>query len=179
MTFSNRSQRVYVIGEVGQAHDGSLGIAHSYIDALADAGVSAVKFQMHIADAESSSFEMFRVPFSYEDKTRYDYWKRMEFTAEQWTGLKEHCDKRNVDFLVSPFSVRAFEVLESLNVTQYKIASGEVANYLLLDKIIATRKPLFLSSGLSDLSEIKTAIDRITEVHNSLVLFQCMTQYPT
>ena len=70
----------YIIAEVGQAHDGSLGILHSYIDAIAEIGVDAIKFQTHIADAESSQFEKFRVKFSYKDKTRYDYWKRMAFT---------------------------------------------------------------------------------------------------
>ena len=73
---------MYLIAEIGQAHDGSLGMAHSFIDALANTGVHAVKFQMHIAEAESSQHEPFRVNFSYEDKTRYDYWQRMEFTFE-------------------------------------------------------------------------------------------------
>jgi N-acetylneuraminate synthase len=69
-----------IIAEIGQAHEGSLGLAHSYIDALADTGVDVVKFQTHIADAESSSYEAFRVNFSYEDITRYENSKRMEFT---------------------------------------------------------------------------------------------------
>ena len=81
------------IAEIGQAHEGSLGIAHSYIDALSKTGVNVVKFQTHIAHAESSINESFRVNFSYEDNTRYDYWKRMEFTLEQWQGIKEHCKR--------------------------------------------------------------------------------------
>ena len=79
---------MFIIAEIAQAHEGSLGIAHSYIDALAETGVNAVKFQIHIAEAESSVYEKFRVNFSYEDQTRYDYWKRTEFTPEQWGGLK-------------------------------------------------------------------------------------------
>ena len=67
--------KVFIIAEVAQAHEGSLGILHSYIDALAETGVDAIKFQMHIAEAESSEYEPFRVKFSYEDNTRYDYWK--------------------------------------------------------------------------------------------------------
>ena len=59
---------------------------------MADAGADAIKFQTHIADAESTRDEQFRVKFSYEDDSRYDYWKRMEFTEDQWRGLKEHCD---------------------------------------------------------------------------------------
>ena len=73
-----------IIAEIGQAHDGSLGNAHAFIDALAGTGVDAVKFQTHIAVAESSEFEPFRVKFSKQDQTRFDYWKRMEFTEEQW-----------------------------------------------------------------------------------------------
>ena len=79
-----KSLKPYIIAEIGQAHDGSLGFAHSYIDALASSGVSAIKFQTHISDAESSKYEKFRTNFSYEDTTRYDYWKRMEFDFDSW-----------------------------------------------------------------------------------------------
>ena len=72
-------QSIKIIAEIAQAHDGSLGILHSYIDALADAGVDAIKFQTHIAEAESSAYEQFRVNFSYVDKTRFDYWKEWNF----------------------------------------------------------------------------------------------------
>jgi N,N'-diacetyllegionaminate synthase len=70
----------YLIAEIAQAHDGSLGILHSYIDTVASTGVQAIKFQMHIAEAESSIHEPFRIKFSKEDATRFDYWKRMEFS---------------------------------------------------------------------------------------------------
>ena len=119
-----------LIAEIGQAHDGSLGIAHSYIDALANTGVSTIKFQMHIAEAESSIYEPFRVNFSYEDKTRYDYWKRMQFSIEQWSELKRHCEDKGLEFLVSPFSLAAVEILEKLDIKRYKIGSGEVNNNL-------------------------------------------------
>ena len=72
-----------IIAELAQAHDGSLGILHSYIDALATTGVDAIKFQTHIAEAESSIYEPFRTKFSFVDNSRYDYWKRMSFTLEQ------------------------------------------------------------------------------------------------
>jgi len=86
--------KTLIIAEIAQAHDGSLGTAHSYIDAVAETGVDAVKFQTHIAEAESSPFEPFRIKFSHEDPTRYDYWKRMEFTPEQWAGLKRHVEEK-------------------------------------------------------------------------------------
>lgn len=169
-----------IIAEIAQAHDGSLGILHSYIDALAGTGVDTVKFQMHIAHAESSAHEPFRVPFSYEDPTRYDYWKRMEFTFEQWEGIVRHCAEKNLRFLCSPFSIEAFEWLEKLGAERYKIASGEVSNYLLLDRIAASGKPILLSSGMSAFTEIEAALQRIQARSGKVeAVFQCTTSYPT
>lgn len=168
-----------IIAEVGQAHDGSLGMAHAYIDALKDKGVDAIKFQMHIADAESSSAEPFRVPFSYEDATRFDYWKRMEFTPIQWKELKAHCEAENLEFICSPFSNAAVDVLEVLNVDQYKIGSGEVTNHLLLEKIAATKKPVILSSGMNNWNELEAAIRIFQEKNIPVSLLQCTTAYPS
>jgi N,N'-diacetyllegionaminate synthase len=171
--------KVFIIAEIGQAHDGSLGIAHSYIDALKYTGVDAVKFQVHIAEAESSRYELFRVNFSYEDETRYDYWKRMEFTPSQWKGLKEHCDKVGLEFLASPFSITAVDLLEDLNVKRYKIGSGEVTNFLLLQRIASTGKPIIVSSGMSAVKELDEVIDFLKSYPNALSLLQCTTAYPT
>ncbi len=168
----------FIIAEIAQAHEGSLGIAHSYIDALADCGVDAVKFQTHIAEAESSTYESFRVNFSFEDNTRYDYWKRMEFTPDQWAGLKKHCDDKNVEFISSPFSVAAVQLLEKLNVKRYKIGSGEMTNYLMLDAIAKTGKPIILSSGMSDWTELNETISFLKPYGNQLSILQCTTAYP-
>lgn len=168
----------YIIAEIGQAHDGSLGIVHSYIDALAETGVDAVKFQVHIADAESSPFEPFRVQFSYEDQTRYDYWKRMEFTQEQWAGLKRHCEEKGMDFIVSTFSNAAVDCMEQIGVKCYKIGSGEVNNYLMLEKIAETGKPIILSSGMSSFDEIDQAVAFLKPFKNPLTILQCTTAYP-
>jgi len=168
-----------IIAEIAQAHEGSLGIAHSYIDALANCGVDAVKFQTHIAHAESSEFEQFRVNFSYEDKTRYDYWKRMEFSPEQWEGLKKHCEDKGMEFISSPFSIAAVELLEKLGVKRYKIGSGELTNYLMLDAIAKTNKPIIISSGMSDWIELDGTIDFLKSYNNPLSILQCTTAYPT
>lgn len=170
---------IELIAEIGQAHDGSLGLAHSYIDALADAGVHTIKWQIHIAEAESSTHEPFRVNFSYEDATRFDYWQRMQFTAEQWVGIKQHCEEKGMEFMASPFSLAAVDLLEQLNVKRYKIGSGEVANFLMLEKIAKTGKPVLLSSGMSNFAELDAAVKFIQSFGNEVVLFQCTTQYPT
>ncbi len=173
------SNSIFLIAEIAQAHDGSLGIAHSYIDALASTGIDAVKFQTHIAQAESSIHEPFRVKFSYEDNSRFDYWKRMEFTPKQWQGLKEHCEQVGLEFISSPFSIAAVELLENLGVKRYKIGSGEVTNLLLLEKVASTGKPVILSSGMSSMAELTTAYNLLRSFGNSITIMQCTTAYPT
>jgi N-acetylneuraminate synthase len=170
---------VEIIAEVGQAHDGSLGILYSYIDALSEVGVDTIKFQIHIADAESSDKEAFRVPFSYEDKKRIDYWRRMEFSSSQWDAVKKYCEGKGVEFLASPFSIAAVELLEEIGVSRYKIGSGEVRNFLMLDKIARTGKPIILSSGMSSFQELEEAVRLIAGHHDNISIMQCTTAYPT
>lgn len=169
----------YLIAEIGQAHEGSLGILYSYIDAIAQTGVDAVKFQMHIAEAESSEYEPFRVQFSLEDKTRFDYWKRMSFSLEQWKGIKQHCDELGLDFICSPFSNLAVDWLEEIGVKQYKIGSGEVNNFLLLEKIAQTSKPVIMSSGMSSYTELDQTVAFLKERKVDFSILQCTTAYPT
>jgi N,N'-diacetyllegionaminate synthase len=173
------SKNPYIIAEVGQAHEGSLGMVHSYIDALATTGVDAVKFQMHIPEAESSAFEPFRVKFSFEDATRFDYWKRMSFTLEQWKEIKKHCDAVGLEFICSPFSNLAVDWLEDIGVQTYKIGSGEVNNLLLLEKIANTAKPIILSSGMSSFEELDQTVQFLLNKKSTFSILQCTTAYPT
>ena len=168
----------FLAAEVAQAHDGSLGQAHAYIDAAARAGADAIKFQTHIADAESSPEEPWRVKFSPQDNSRQDYWRRMEFTPDQWAGLKAHANDAGLVFLSSPFSLEAVRLLEKLDVPAWKVASGEVANPFLMDAILATRKPVILSSGLSDWTELDATVGRVRTASVPLAILQCTTEYP-
>ena len=172
-------QPALVVGEVAQAHDGSLGTAHAFIDAIADAGADAVKFQTHIAAAESSALEPFRVKFSQQDATRYDYWKRMEFTPEGWAGLAKHSHQRGLIFLSSPFSEEAVEMLDRIGMPAWKIASGEVNNPLLMERIVATHKPVLLSSGMSSIAEVDAVVGQIQNLGLPLLVFQCTSKYPS
>jgi len=163
---------------VALTHDGSLGLAHAFIDAIANAGADAVKFQTHIASAESTPAEPFRVKFSRQDKTRYDYWKRMEFTEDGWRGLAEHARERGILFLSSPFSIEAVELLDRLGMPVWKIASGETSNAMLLERILDTRKPVLLSTGMSPIEEIDAAVARVRARKVEVGVFQCTTAYP-
>jgi len=169
---------VFIIAEVAQAHDGSLGTAHAFIEAIGGAGADAVKFQTHIAKAESTPHEPWRVKFSPQDATRYDYWKRMEFTEQQWQGLKEHAEEEGLVFLSSPFSVEAVELLCRVGVPAWKIASGEVSNKPMFERIMDTGLPVLLSTGMSPLSEIDACVEQIKARDIPLAVLQCTSSYP-
>jgi len=175
---ANSMKKCLIYGEVAQAHDGSLGTAHAYIDAIANAGADVVKFQTHIADAESTPDEPWRVKFSTQDKTRFDYWKRMEFTEAQWQELKDHAVERNLQFLSSPFSAEAVELLTRVGVSAWKIASGEVPNVHIFDRIAETRLPVILSTGMSTIKEIDSAVEIIKSRDLDLTVMQCTSKYP-
>lgn len=175
-SFAN--DRCLIIGEVAQAHDGSLGMAHAFIDAIAGAGADAVKFQTHIAAAESTAAESWRVKTGTQDESRYAYWKRMEFSEVHWLELKRHAESCGVIFLSSPFSIEAVELLERLEVTAWKIPSGEIGNPALLDRVTQSGRPVLLSSGMSPLSELDAAVAQVRSRGVSFAVMQCTSSYP-
>ncbi|HEX9886642.1 MAG TPA: N-acetylneuraminate synthase family protein [Longimicrobiales bacterium] len=168
-----------VVVEVAQAHDGSLGAAHAFIDAVARTGADAIKFQTHIAAAESTPHEPWRVRFSPQDATRYDYWRRMEFTEEQWLGLRRHADEAGLAFLSSAFSMDAVELLERVGVAAWKVASGEVRNRAMMDRMMASGLPILLSTGMSPLAEVDEAVGLLTDGGGPFAVLQCTSMYPT
>jgi len=169
-----------IIAEVGQAHDGSITMAHDYIDAIAETGADGVKFQCHLAEFESYPQDKWRNPplqgfYFYE--TRFDYWKRMEFDLGQWIGLQKHASDRGLLFLCSPFSQEAAAILDDL-VPAWKLPSGELTNVALLQRIRQSGKPVIISTGMATYAEIenlKTHFERDCDV----ILLHCVSEYPT
>jgi N-acetylneuraminate synthase len=169
----------FIIAEVAQAHDGSLGMAHAFVDAAAAVGADAVKFQTHIASAESTLDEPFRVRFSQQDATRLDYWKRMEFTPEQWHGLAAHVRARGLIFLSSAFSPVAVKLLKNVGVAAWKIGSGEFDSPELWKAMMSTGAPILFSTGLAKRTEIRRAVDLFRSNSLHYALLQCTTAYPS
>jgi len=171
--------RCRVIAEVGQSHDGSLGTAHAFLDSIADAGADAVKFQTHIAQAESQPDEPWRVKFSPQDDSRFEYWKRMEFTPAQWRGLKEHADERGLFFLSSPFSEEAVDLLTDVGVAAWKVASGQITDLWMLERLAKTGWPVLFSTGMSPVSEIDWAVSWAQGKGLDVAVMQCTSAYPS
>lgn len=169
----------FIIAEVAQSHDGSLGQALAFIDIAADCGANAIKFQTHIAHEESTPAEPWRVKFSHQDKSRYEYWQRMSFPKDWWLLLKEHAEKKGLIFLSSPFSAMAVQWLADINISAWKIASGEVYNEEILEKIEKLKKPVIISTGLNDLSKTKLLAERFLSKNIEVSVLHCTTMYPT
>jgi len=169
----------FVIAEIAQSHEGSLGIARSYIDAVAETGADAIKFQTHLAKFESTLDEPFRISFSRQDKSRFDYWKRMEFTEEEWEELAKHANKKGLIFLSSPFSIEAVNLLDKINVPAWKIGSGEFASDFILEYIAKTKKPVLLSTGMSTYDDIRNMVKKIEGYNLDYAILQCTSSYPT
>jgi N,N'-diacetyllegionaminate synthase len=167
-----------VIAEIAQNHDGSLGTAHAYIDAVAKTGADAIKFQTHIADAESTPGEPWRVRFSPQDATRFEYWKRMEFAEEQWFGLARHAADRGLIFLSSAFSFRAVDLLERIGVPAWKVGAGEITNLPMIERMARTGKPVLFSSGLASWDDLDAATATVSRAGGTFGIFQCTTAYP-
>lgn len=168
-----------LIAEVAQAHDGSLGMAHAFIDAAADAGVDAIKFQTHLAAEESTLDEPFRVRFSQQDPTRFHYWQRMEFAPEQWLELATHARERGLIFLSSAFSVAAVDLLQAIGMPAWKIGSGEFASADLWRAMAATGAPILFSTGMAKRAEIANAVAAFRADGLPFALMQCTSAYPT
>jgi N-acetylneuraminate synthase len=102
----------------------------------------------------------------------------MEFTEEEWRGLAEHARERGILFIASPFSIEAVEMLERIGQPLWKIASGETGNVQLLDRVLAARAPVLLSTGMSPLKEVDAAVERVKSRGVPVGVFQCTTAYP-
>jgi len=171
-----------LIVEIGNSHEGSLGIATSFVDMVSASGAKTVKFQMHLPEYESSQDEPFRTKFSLQDKSRIDYWKRVGFSQNEWKILIDYVESKDLEFLCSPFSIEAAQwLLNDGRIKRWKIGSGEATNYPLLDFMIESNLPIILSTGLvtwKELLEIKTRFES-KNYWNYVTLMHCVSKYPT
>ncbi len=164
-----------VIAEIGSVHDGSIGNALKLVALAARCGAHVVKFQTHIASAET--IHNAPSPNYFLDEPRYEYFERTGFSQKNWKLLLEECSLQNIQFLSSPFSNEAVDLLEGIGSKMYKIPSGEVTNTPLLEKISKLGKPVLLSSGMSSWSELDRAVD-IFLGNVDLCVMQCTSAYP-
>ena len=122
-----------IIAEIGSVHDGDIKKALALVRSASNAGADTIKFQMHIAEEET--IKEAPSPKYFNKENRFSYFKRLNFSFKQWKSLKKFCEKNKIEFLCSPFSEKAVEILEKIGVKKYKIPSGEVTNIPMIEKI--------------------------------------------
>jgi N,N'-diacetyllegionaminate synthase len=165
---------VFVVAEAGMNHDGSLGNAIRMVEVAAEAGVDAVKFQLHDAAAETTRDAP--SPPYFEHESRWEYFQRTAFTDDEWSRIKAGCEAAGVEFVCAPFSLEALERLEAIGAARYKIGSGEVTNLELVRAAGAIGKPVLLSSGMSTWAELDAAVEAAGQ---NVTVLQCTSEYPT
>ncbi|MBN1941095.1 MAG: N-acetylneuraminate synthase [Candidatus Diapherotrites archaeon] len=167
---------VFVIAEIGINHNGDIELAKKMIDAAQKAGASAVKFQTHIPEKE-----MLKNGFSagYVGESLFDLLKRVELSKNDHLILKEHAEKNCIIFLSTPFSREAADMLGEIGVHAFKVGSGELTNIPLLKHIASKGKPMIISTGMSNLEEIRETIEELKKINPKIVILHCTSDYPT
>lgn len=173
--------RTIIIAEAGVNHNGSIDIAYQLVDVAAEAGVDYVKFQTWKSENVISKFTPkanYQKETTGEDESMLEMEKKLEFSFEQFILLKHYCDKKNVGFLSTPFDVESAKFLFEMGLDLIKVPSGEITNLPLLEEVGSHPWKIILSTGMSEMEEIRKAISTLQKPERIIVL-QCNTQYPT
>jgi sialic acid synthase SpsE len=171
-------QRPFIIPEVGINHEGDMAKAIRMIDDAAAAGAECVKFQMHVVDDEMAPAAKNVIPGNAQESI-WAIMERCTLTEEEHVRLKEHCEKRNILYLCTPFSRKAVDFLERIEVAAYKVGSGECNNYPLLSHIASFGKPVILSTGMNDIASISRSVKILKDAKVDFALLHCTSMYPT
>jgi N-acetylneuraminate synthase/N,N'-diacetyllegionaminate synthase len=172
----------FVIAEAGVNHNGDLDLAHRLVDAAADAGADAVKFQTFRTDALVSGTApkaRYQVETTGGAESQRAMLARLELTADAHAGLREHATRRGLVFFSTPFDEASADLLDGLDVALLKVPSGELTNLPLLRHVAAKGRPVLLSTGMSTLDEVATAVDTIRAAGDPpLAILHCVSAYP-
>lgn len=174
-----------IIAEAGVNHNGNVDTACLMVDRAAACGADAVKFQTFSADrmvsrhAEKADYQKLQ---SGADETQYEMLKRLELNRDAHEWLRDRCAQRGVMFLSAPFDIESIDLLVSLGLTTFKIPSGEITNLPYLRRIGRVGKKVIMSTGMSYLAEVRSALDVLTAAGTKradITVLHCTTAYPT
>tara|TARA_B110000503_G_C7163915_1_gene421038 strand:+ start:685 stop:1731 length:1047 start_codon:yes stop_codon:yes gene_type:complete len=173
--------KTFIIAEAGVNHGGNMDLARKLVDIAVDAGVDAVKFQAFRTNEliiQNVKKAPYQTKTTDKAESQSDMLKKLELRKDQYVELKEYCESKNIIFLITPFDETSLKELEEIGVVAYKVASTDTTNLPFLKKIAQTKKPIFLSTGMSYLEEIRSALEEIHTYNKDVVLMQCTANYP-
>lgn len=176
-------EHICIIAEAGVNHNGSYDTAIKMIDAAKNAGVDYIKFQTFVPEklvTECAQKADYQKKTTNSDESQFDMLKKLALTDEEFLGLKKYCDKIEMGFISTPFDLDSIDFLEKFNMDFWKIPSGEITNLPYLEKIAKTKRMVIMSTGMSNIKEIKDAVNLLEKNGTEdIILLQCNTQYPT
>lgn len=179
------SKPVFIIAEAGVNHNGNLDLAMKLVDVAADAGADIVKFQTFKADqlvSKNAPKAEYQKKLTGEGESQYEMIQRLELDEETHKKIIKHCDSRGIQFLSTPFDLISIDLLNKLNLPCFKIPSGEITNLPYLRKIGSLGKKVILSTGMSNLGEVRKALEVLTTAgtdKDSIIILHANTEYPT
>ena len=177
--------RVIVIAEAGPNHNGKLKLAYKLVDLAKNCGANFVKFQTSIPELHISKFAQranYQIKNDLKKETQLEMSKKITLTYQQFRKVKKYCQKKKIEFLSTPFDLKSIDFLKSLNMKYFKIPSGEITNLPYLMKVGKLKKKIILSTGMSNLKEIGTALKVLIAngmLKKNITIMQCNTEYPT
>lgn len=182
----NNNRHTVIIAEAGVNHNGSLEMAKKMVDAAADAGVDYVKFQTFCSEllvtASAAQADYQRREAQSEDSSQLAMLRKLELSHADHLALVDYCKQKGVKFLSTAFDLPSVDFLDGLGVDFWKVPSGEITNLPYLRKIVATRRPIVMSTGMSDLDTVKESLDFLLgegAERKDITLLHCNTEYPT
>jgi len=177
----SNSSPTFIIAEAGVNHGGDMKVAKRLIDLAADSGADAVKFQTFKSEdlvLKSVAKAPYQTRTTDKKESQLEMLKKLEVSKEQNLELKRYCEDKKIIFLTTPFDEKSLDEIDELDLPAYKIASTDTTNLPFLKRVAKKGKPVFLSTGMSYLSEIEMALETIYEHNQNVVLLQCTANYP-
>jgi len=173
----------FIISEAGVNHNGNMELAHKLINAAANAGADAVKFQSFVTEAlvtPAAQKAAYQIETTGQNGRQFDMLKKLELSGDQQKELKCHCDEAGILYLCTPYEERSVDFLEEINVAAYKIASTDVTNIPFLRYIARKGIPVILSTGMSFLGEVEEAVNelKLRGLDGKIIILQCTSEYP-
>lgn len=173
----------FIIAEAGVNHNGDPKLARELVDAAADAGADAVKFQTFTPEelvSESAPQAEYQVANTGKEESQLSMLQRLVLPHEEHVALKAYAESKGLIFLSTPFSIPDADFLETLGVVAYKVPSGEITNTPFLEAIAKKGKPVILSTGMATLEEVREALETLrANGASDIAVLHCTSMYPT
>ena len=171
-------KKVFVIAEIGNNHNGDFNRAKMMIDKVVEMGADCVKFQMRQIKELYRSKSLEKTGEDLGTEYIIDLLKKFELSIEQQNDLSNYCKSKGILYMCTPWDIKSVEILETFKVPAYKVASADLTNLPLIDRLVTTKKPLILSTGMSTESEIQVTVDFLDKRQANYVLLHRNSTYP-